>query len=390
MKRALLSLLLVAAAAGVGPGTPVQASVLRAVDWQMYGYDLGHTGFNPDEHLLGPGNVMKLVKAWTFTDATYASPPPTVVDGVVYVGSFDNNLYAVDAVTGTRLWAFPTGGSIVNSTAAVHRGVVYVGSTDDRLYAIDAATGTERWSVLTIGDVRSSPMIDGGALYVGSGDVGAVDGALYKINPSTGDVIWTAPTPAPIFEAPAISDGLVYVGSDNQRLYAFDSATGRKRWWAELNGRPLNSPVVANGVVYESTIVSPYTMGALYAFDAATGRRMWRRKVANGYGQSVASGVVYYSSSARHLVSARDAVTGAIIWTKPLPDNFPVTKPTVANGLVYFGAWFNRVYAVDAATGATEWIGLSSPDPEGEPTVVNGRVYVTCFGGDITAFRLSR
>ncbi len=383
MKRALLSLLLVAAAAGVGPGTPVQASVARAVDWQTYGYDLGHTGFNPDEHLLGPDNVMKLVRTWTFTDATYASAPPTVVDGVVYVGSFDNNLYAVDAVTGMKLWAFPTGGSIINSAAAVHRGLVYVGSQDDRVYAIDAATGTERWSVLTGGGVYSSPVVVGGALFVGS-----TDGYLYKLNASTGNVIWATSSPAAIYESPAVVDGLVYVGSNDQRLYAYDAATGKRRWWAGLNGGPTHSPVVANGIVYESTIVSPYTMGALYAFDAVTGRRIWRRKVANGYGQSVANGVVYYSSSARHLVSARDAVTGAIIWTKPLPDNFPVTKPTIANGLVYFGAWFNRVYAVDAATGATEWIGLSSPGPEGEPTVVNGRVYVTCFGGDITAFRL--
>jgi outer membrane protein assembly factor BamB len=58
-----------------------------------------------------------------------------VADGTVYVGSADDNLYAVDAATGDQRWAFETG-DVVYSSPTVADGTVYVGSYDDNLYAV--------------------------------------------------------------------------------------------------------------------------------------------------------------------------------------------------------------------------------------------------------------
>ena len=63
---------------------------------------------------------------------------PTVDDGVVYFGSFDNHLYAADAATGDLLWRYATGGS-VSSSPRVADGVVYVGSADGQVYALRAS-----------------------------------------------------------------------------------------------------------------------------------------------------------------------------------------------------------------------------------------------------------
>jgi outer membrane protein assembly factor BamB len=70
------------------------------------------------------------------TDATGRSvnSSPDVVNGVVYVGSSDSKLYALDAISGTLKWSYTTGGSI-DSSPAVANGVVYAGSHDDSLYA---------------------------------------------------------------------------------------------------------------------------------------------------------------------------------------------------------------------------------------------------------------
>jgi outer membrane protein assembly factor BamB len=57
-----------------------------------------------------------------------------VANGVVYVGSQDNNVYALNAKTGAKLWSFTTGSS-VTSSPAVANGVVYVGSYDGKVYA---------------------------------------------------------------------------------------------------------------------------------------------------------------------------------------------------------------------------------------------------------------
>ena len=76
---------------------------------------------------------------------------PAVANGVVYVGSDDDKLYAFDAAGKTNcnsmtqscnpLWTATTGGA-VGSSPAVANGVVYVGSGDDKLYAFDAAGKT--------------------------------------------------------------------------------------------------------------------------------------------------------------------------------------------------------------------------------------------------------
>jgi len=52
------------------------------------------------------------------------------VNGVVYVGSDDENVYALNARTGAKLWSFTTG-NFVHSSPAVVNGTVYVGSGDN-------------------------------------------------------------------------------------------------------------------------------------------------------------------------------------------------------------------------------------------------------------------
>ncbi|MET9917528.1 PQQ-binding-like beta-propeller repeat protein [Streptomyces sp. NPDC006435] len=96
-------------------------------------------------------------------------PRATVADGIVYIRSV-HTVYALDATTGEKKWAHaiksnPYGGC---STPAVVDGVVYVGSYegtgDDwegRVLALDAATGKKKWSYATGGVVTSSPAVAG-------------------------------------------------------------------------------------------------------------------------------------------------------------------------------------------------------------------------------------
>jgi len=104
------------------------------------------------------------------------SASPVISGGVVYVGSDDGTLYALDAVTSKFKWSFQTGGEI-NSTVAVSGGFVYVTSYDRNLYALDAASGSKRWVFSTGGMVNSSPTLSSGLIFFGSddGNVYAVD-----------------------------------------------------------------------------------------------------------------------------------------------------------------------------------------------------------------------
>ena len=59
---------------------------------------------------------------------------PAIANGVVYIGSNDNNLYALNANTGAKLWSYTTGNWVVSSPV-VSNGVLYVGSADGNVYA---------------------------------------------------------------------------------------------------------------------------------------------------------------------------------------------------------------------------------------------------------------
>jgi outer membrane protein assembly factor BamB len=71
---------------------------------------------------------------WSYTTGGDVASSPAVANGVVFVGSYDDNVYALDAVTGALVWSYATGDMVVSSPA-VADGMVYVGSYDHMVYA---------------------------------------------------------------------------------------------------------------------------------------------------------------------------------------------------------------------------------------------------------------
>jgi len=100
--------------------------------------------------------------------ASVVDSSPAVANGVVYIGSRDNKVYALNARTGHKLWSYRTGDWVLSSPA-VASGIVYVGSQDGKVYALNARTGTKLWIYATGGYVQSSPAVTKGRVYVGSG-----------------------------------------------------------------------------------------------------------------------------------------------------------------------------------------------------------------------------
>ena len=150
------------------------------------------------------------------TSNLHISSSPAVANGVVYIGSPDHRLYALDATTGKILWQYETGDTISFSSPAVANGVVYVGSDDKTLHAVDAATGKGLWKYTTGGKIKSSPLVDNGVVYVGS-----YDSNLYALDATTGKVRQVYQTNGQIFTSPRIVDGVLYFASYDNYVYAF-------------------------------------------------------------------------------------------------------------------------------------------------------------------------
>jgi hypothetical protein len=180
---------------------------------------------------------------WSYTTGSYVVARPAVAGGIVYVGSYDHEVYALDAATGHVRWTYRTGAN-VESSPAVAAGIVYIGSDDDKVYALDAATGHVRWSYTTHDSVVSGPAVSGGTVYVGSDDR-----SVYALDAATGHLRWSYATGAPVF-GQTVAGNTVYVGSQDGKVYALDAATGRLLWSHATGGWVKSGPAVSGGIVY--------------------------------------------------------------------------------------------------------------------------------------------
>jgi outer membrane protein assembly factor BamB len=342
-------------------------------DWTQFLRD-NMQRWNPYETVLGVGTVESLQLEWKNPVGLYKSgslSASAVVNGVVYFGSDDGSVYALNANTGATLWSYATAGQ-VDSSPAVVNGVVYIGSNDHNIYALNASTGVKQWSFAAGNVVISSPAVANGVVYIGSDDHN-----MYALNASTGTKLWSYATGSFVESSPAVVNGVVYFGSHDGNIYALNANTGAKLWSYTTGGPIFPSPVVANGVVYitgnANTINGAYNV---YALNASTGVLLW--SYANDAGDSspaVANGMVYIGSADGY-VHALNASTGAQVW-RYNPDAEVYTPPAVANGVVYVGSLNGTVYALNASTGAKLW---NYTAPAGyyisAPTIVNGVLYI--------------
>lgn len=156
-----------------------------------------------------------------------------VVDGTLYFGSQDNNLYAVDIETETANWIYTTGSS-VDSTPAVVNGTVYFGSHDGNVYALDAETGDEQWSYNTGEISDQSPTVVDGVVYIGNSN------GVYAIDAETGNKNWFHSTSGIVECDVAIINNHAYFGTDTEinEYHEVNLSDGTQNWnidWDELN-----------------------------------------------------------------------------------------------------------------------------------------------------------
>jgi glucose dehydrogenase len=86
----------------------VQQPAGKASDWTEF-LRTNMERWNPYEKVLNVHNVGGIGLKWSYTTSRQVQSSPAVANGVVYIGSGDNNVYVLDASTGGVLWSYPTG-----------------------------------------------------------------------------------------------------------------------------------------------------------------------------------------------------------------------------------------------------------------------------------------
>jgi outer membrane protein assembly factor BamB len=366
-------------------------------DWSMFRHDLVRTGATD----IAPVNPKGELK-WSFETEGEIHSSPTVVNSVVYFGSRDGKLYALDAETGAKKWTFQAE-SWIESSPTVVNGVVYVGSNDGKFYSLDAASGRKLWEFETLYAVKSSPAVAGNTVYFGADDY-----FVYALDARTGKEIWRFETDGHVMSSPVVSGGILYVGSMDMSCYALDAESGRFR--LKMNTMEVfGSPAVIGETVYFTSRNFLFAMDGLarnwpgehdlrpwwlqfYAFRLAPPpppRSGVLGALRLGFFASnttpVIDGTTLYTTGDNKLLAV-DLPTRKFKWSFPTLRTIN-SSPALANGVVYVGSDDGSLYAVNAADGQKLWAFPTGGKIDSSPAYANGVVYVTSWDKKIYAIK---
>jgi outer membrane protein assembly factor BamB len=310
------------------------AATLLAADWPVFRGNPGQTG-------IAQGKLPDILEVlWEFKAKDGIENAVAVVKGVVYVGSYDQNLYALDFASGKEKWRYK--GGPFKAPPGVHDGCVYIGDMDGLFHCVDAATGIKKWTFDTSAEISSGPNFDGEAVLFGAGDE-----MLYCLH--AGKEKWKFRVEGgPVIGSPAIIGKRTFAAGCDSNLHVIDVETGKE----------VSTPLALNGQV-----------GATVA---VIGDRL-------------------YIGTMSNQVLAIEWQKPAIAWTfEPAQRAQPFrSSAAVTDSLVLVGSQDKSLHALDRKTGKESWSFATRGRVESSPVVAGSRVYVGSLDGNLYVLDLA-
>jgi outer membrane protein assembly factor BamB/tRNA A-37 threonylcarbamoyl transferase component Bud32 len=301
---------------------------------------------------------------WTFECEDEVRGSPTLENGILYIGAYDNNLYALNATNGAFVWKYAAEGGIV-SRPAVFDGTVYVGSEDNRLHAVSARTGKVIWTYYTEGPVRCSPCVAEGHIFIGSDD-----NHLHAVNLLSSRNVWKVETAGPVRSTPFVSNDCVYFGCESGDLSCVDFR-GELKWRFKAKRAVTSSPLVAQGAVYFGSLD-----GTLYALDAKSGWVIWRFRFDKGSICSPTKADTFiFTGAADNNIYCIDAGNAKEVW-RFKTEHQVSGSPVVYKDSVYCGSADGNLYCLEYKTGRLRWKYTTGGPITGTPIVYNDVLYI--------------
>lgn len=304
--------------------------------------------------------------AWTFECEDEIRGTATHANGIIYIGSYDNNVYAINAKTGEFGWKYASDGGIV-SRPAVHDDMVFFGSEDRRLHVISARTGKINWTYYTDGPVRSSPYVAEGHIFIGSDD-----GYLHAVNIASGRQAWRIESGAPIRSTPYLSlqDEAIYFGNEAGDFFCLNFR-GQVRWRYKAKRAVTSSPIVSEGIVYFGSVDSQ-----IYALDAQTGWNIWRFRLEKAtISTPCITENMVFTGCADGNIYCIDARTSKEIWRFET-ENQVTGSPVIYKDSLYCGSIDKHIYCLEYRTGRLRWRYQTGGPITATPTAFNDKIYI--------------
>ncbi len=205
---------------------------------------------------------------WTFETGgpVWARPAINTDCTCLFVASMDHQVYAVNAVNGDLLWqSDDLGGAIVGTPAFDHGDTVILGTFGNEIIALDAKTGTVSWRFGTQGWVWSGGILNEDVFYVGD-----LNGYIYSLDAATGEQNWRIQPGGPIIGSPLLADEQLVINSENETVF-FVSLDGNVLDSRTISGTLYATPLAAGDLILVAPINSEFLLAAL----TPTGAQQW-------------------------------------------------------------------------------------------------------------------
>lgn len=297
-------------------------------------------------------------EVWHFDSPGGFDADPTIVDGVVYIGSLGGMMYAINLDDGTVIWEHDVDNA-VKGRALVNGGRVYVGTVPAALFALQRETGDEVWVAEYDTDLGFSVEINTAPVAITAAGqrvigVGVTDAGFYLYQPSTGDLVDRIQLPGGAwFSNPIILDREdggqeLFIGTSNAnsgalaRINLDDLTVASFENSAGTGTDPALTP--------EGHIVVGNDQGTLYAVDRDSLGEIWRQGYADQT-QIKGSPAIYkdqiiIGTHDNELIAVRSA-DGTELWRFEGEQVFGLSAPVVVGDALYVGNDSGVVYRLD-------------------------------------------
>ena len=335
------------------PTTSVNASV-GPQTWAQVRRTPQNTGYTPD-----PAPIPQRLQ-WTYSGSDPIVASPTVVDNRIYFTTDNGHAVALDLHTGQQVWKyasqFPS-----SSTPAVAGDLVIFSVRPSHVIALDRETGALRWQSENFRtSFLASPLVVDGTVYIGG-----EDNKVYALDAATGRKRWDFATREWIVAPVAYADNMLAVTSLDGVIHILDTTTGRKRFVFDSGSTITGSPVIHGDQVYFGThrgIVWALDRWAItYPFE----RAIWRWKVQ----------LYVWDMIIDEAPLQKGTVWGSHIGGKVMK------SPAIAHDKVYVANTEGKVAALDVATGLARWTIVLDENITTAPVVAGGTVLVGTESG---------
>lgn len=349
---------------------------VRPGDWLMAGGDPART--NSTFMTLRP----PLQERWRYDALAGIGGQPLVRDSVVFVGTLNGEVHAIQMRTGDRVGRKTLGVAIAGSPVLSGNLLIAASAKgEESLVGYDLTIGKIVWRA-SLDAIATSPILEDDHVYVAT-----LDGTLCCLDAHDGSIVWKTETvkeedpPDPIRSSPVLVNGVLACGTDRGVLLAADAETGRLLWRVDVG-----SSIFAGAVALDGKIIVGTIGGTLVCVDVRTGDILWRYDAkAPLYGAaSGASGLVFVGS-ADGILHAIRLDNGTSAWTFATQSVINCA-PFVSGEVLYVGSLDRKIYALDAATGTKLWQSDAAGRIKVSPVQWGSTLLVTSEDKYVTAF----